>query len=333
MTDTKSVNAHLCRSVLAFARVLSCTTYRRISVAVFETTGWYVVEYDYSAERYFIRSEFQVDSTSVTNYSVDNVFDVNQSVYVVSSAYQQNETIVAFTSDGIVTRNIEGDYTLVTSNVSYRENLPFDTNTAPFTPVCFVKGTLIATAQGPVAIESLAIGDKVIGSTGPRTVKWIGWRNYHAVALRTPEQRTNCTPVRIRAGALADNLPSQDLRVSPWHHIYIDGVLVRAKDLINGKTVVQETQAQEFTYYHIELDQFDVVQAHGVYSESWADGGNRDFFQNVDVTALRPEDKMRRTAHRPGFKALRKPAEIAVIHERIAARADMLSAALDTLAA
>ncbi|MBS7546174.1 Hint domain-containing protein [Ancylobacter oerskovii] len=193
-------------------------------------------------------------------------------------------------------------------------------------PVCFVRGTLIETPEGPVAIETLKIGDKVIGRSGVREVKWIGWRDYGRAYLRTNEQKRAVAPVRVRAGAFADNVPSRDLLVSPWHHLFVSGKLVRANDLVNGMTIVQELNTPTVSYWHIELDQFDVVRAHGMFSEAWADGGNRDFFQNVDVTALRPEDRKRRKADRPGFEALRDEKRISVIREKVAARARKLAA-------
>ncbi|GAB4068997.1 Hint domain-containing protein [Ancylobacter sonchi] len=193
-------------------------------------------------------------------------------------------------------------------------------------PVCFTRGTLIDTPEGPVAVETLKAGDKVIGRSGLREVKWVGWRDYSPAWLRTPDQKLRICPVRIRAGALADNVPSSDLVVSPWHHLFVGGKLVRANDLVNGSTIVQELNTRSVSYWHVELDQFDVVRAHGVYSESWADGGNRDFFQNVDVTTLRPEDCQRRKADRPGFEALRDEKRIRPIREKIAARASKLAA-------
>jgi hypothetical protein len=194
--------------------------------------------------------------------------------------------------------------------------------TTPF-PVCFVKGTLITTSRGPVAIEDLIEGDTVQGSTGWRTVKWVGWRKYGANAFKTEESISRIAPVRIRAHAIADNVPSSDLLTSPWHHLFVDGKLVRAGDLINGTTITQETHVTEVSYYHVELDQFDVIMAHGIYSESWADGGNRNFFQNVDVTSLRPEDMKRRRASRPGFDhlVLRQGKALASIQDHVAQRA------------
>jgi hypothetical protein len=190
-------------------------------------------------------------------------------------------------------------------------------------PVCFVKGTLITTSRGPVTIEDLVEGNTVQGSTGWRTVKWVGWRKYSANAFKTDESISRIAPVRIRAHAIADNVPSSDLLTSPWHHLFVEGKLVRAGDLVNGTTITQETHVTEVSYYHVELDQFDVIMAHGIYSESWADGGNRNFFQNVDVTSLRPEDMKRRRASRPGFDhlVLRQGKELTAIKHRVAQRA------------
>ena len=188
-------------------------------------------------------------------------------------------------------------------------------------PVCFFAGTRIRTPQGEVAIENLQPGDAVYGASGVRQVKWLGWRKYNALMLGDAKNREAHLPIRIRAGALAHNLPDRDLLVSPWHHLYIDGVLVRAGRLVNGISILQDTQVRRIEYYHVELDQFDVVQAHGVYSESWADGGNRSYFQNADVTTLRPQDYVRRLASRPGFKVIRDAKTERLLQQRFAARA------------
>lgn len=154
-------------------------------------------------------------------------------------------------------------------------------------------------------IEALQQGEQVRCLSGWRKVQWIGWRNFGAAAFRTDNYRAAHCPVLIRRNAIADNVPNGDLIVSPWHHLYIDGLLVRAIDLLNGGSIFQDMEVREMSYYHLELDQFDVLLSSNVYSESWADGGNRDFFQNVDVTVLRPEDRIRHRAHRPGFTVIR----------------------------
>lgn len=240
---------------------------------------------------------------------------------------QLQTTIVDVFEDGYIVF-ADGGFVLFT-NTQYSEDTIITPETdagggTPGFPVCFTAGTLIDTLNGPVAIESLQIGDLVLGSSGYRPVKWIGWRHYLLRSPRfTEDQREAIVPVRVKAHALADNVPSRDLVLSPWHHLYIDNVLVKANQLVNGDTIVRESALSRVMYFHIELDQFDVVCAHNTYSESWADGGNRDFFENVDVTTLRPEDQTRRAATRPGFKVVgAKDPLLIAIQQRIAARAE-----------
>jgi len=194
-------------------------------------------------------------------------------------------------------------------------------------PVCFLRGTMVLTPTGEVAIEDLQPGDQVIGQSGVRTVKWVGFRK--TITARIPQQhRADHMPIRIMRDAIAQNVPSKDIVVSPGHHILFEGKLIRARDILNGKTIVQETHLRSYEYFHVELDQFDVISAHGLMSESWADGGNRDYFQNVDVTSLRAEDRERRKADRPGFDALRKEKDIAPLHAKLDRRADEILAAV-----
>lgn len=171
--------------------------------------------------------------------------------------------------------------------------------------VCFTRGTLIETPQGSVPIESLKEGDLVNTRSGPAPIKWIGKRSFKGISQWKGSARLQNYPVRIMKGAIGDGVPSTQLSVSPWHHLYVDNILVRAMDLVNGINVYQDSSIDEVHYLHIELEQFDVIEAHGMYSESWADGGNSDFFENVDVAALRPEERERRRASRPGFQVVR----------------------------
>jgi len=300
-------------------------------MATFTFSGYCRIEYD--GTQFVISRAFNPYPVSITNNTSSSVIRVTQSVDIDGPISDSTEVVEAITTYGIVTYNsVTEQYSLYTNDDSLEERSILDVTPTQY-PVCFVKGTLIDTIDGPVPIELLRVGDRVIGSKGLRTIKWIGWRHYHAVALQSAEQRVTSTPIRFLAGALADGLPCQDLRVSPWHHLYIDGVLVRANDLLNGVSIRQETDIESFSYYHLELDEFDVIRACGVYSESWADGGNRDFFQNVDVSLLRPQDKQRRRADRPGFAVLRRSADIAVIQTRLAARAELLFTQKDSIAA
>lgn len=170
---------------------------------------------------------------------------------------------------------------------------------------CFTRGTLIETPQGSVPIENLKEGDLVNTRSGPKPIKWIGKRSLKGMSQWKGSARLQNYPVRIMKGAIGDGVPARQLSVSPWHHLYIDNILVRAMDVVNDASVYQDASIAEVHYLHIELEQFDVIEAHGMYSESWADGGNRDFFENVDVASLRPEERERRRASRPGFQVVR----------------------------
>ncbi len=227
-------------------------------------------------------------------------------------------------SNGMILERSEKPY-YFSQNV-YEAGTVLTTNGDPY-PVCFAKGSQIVTHRGPIAIEDLLPGDSVQTQSGWGTVKWVGHRSYGPAALRTIDQKIAAAPVRIRADAIKPKVPSNDLLVSPWHHLMVEGHLVRANDLINGTTIVQETRLTSVDYYHVELEQFDVIMAHGIYSESWADGGNRSFFQNADVTALRPEDDKRRRASRPGFDhlVLRKGKKLEAIQKTVAKRAQLLA--------
>ncbi|MBV9784857.1 MAG: Hint domain-containing protein [Acidisphaera sp.] len=153
---------------------------------------------------------------------------------------------------------------------------------------CFCRGTLMRTERGEVPIEDLAIGDRVATYGGAfEPIRWIGRRSY---AGRFLAGKRHIMPVRIRAGALADNVPSRDLLVSPNHAMYLDGVLVPAGLLINGVSIVQEEAVESVEYIHIELAEHNVVWAEGAASETFIDDDSRAIFHNADDYASRYPD-------------------------------------------
>jgi Hint domain len=193
--------------------------------------------------------------------------------------------------------------------------------------VCFVAGTRIATQRGEIAVEELREDDLVLTVSGDlRPIRWIGERRLDLTTHRRPE---SLFPIRIRRGAFAENVPQRDLMVSPDHCLFVDGELIPAKLLVNGMTITQDKAVRAVHYYHIELDNHDVLLAEGLPAESYIDTGNRGFFANTDgPLTLHPEleiDPERVHWQDRLCAPLRlRSAEIEPAWQRLAARADSL---------
>lgn len=140
---------------------------------------------------------------------------------------------------------------------------------------CFVRGTCIDTPDGPRAVESLRAGDLVLTlDAGPQRIIWIG--------SDIAEGSGNDAPVLIREGALGNR---SDLYVSPQHRMLIcdpiselhsaePEVLVAAVHLLNGTTILR-APCEEVEYFHILLDQHQIIFAEGAPSESFFAGSDR----------------------------------------------------------
>jgi hypothetical protein len=151
---------------------------------------------------------------------------------------------------------------------------------------CFLRGTLIRTAVGQVPVEHLAPGDRiVVAEGGDVPAIWIGHRRVDAT--RHPD-RSAVWPIRIKAGTFAAGQPFRDLFLSPDHAVFVDGVLVPLKLLVNGASIVQIPRPR-VTYYHVELPEHAVILAEGLPVESYLDVGDRANFSDQDVVRLFPD--------------------------------------------
>jgi hypothetical protein len=142
---------------------------------------------------------------------------------------------------------------------------------------CFLRGTGILTDRGEIPVEALAIGDNVVTVSGAeRPIVWIGTGR----ARVTPAHRGAATPIFIRKGALADNVPHHDLYVTKGHSLFVDGVLIPAEFLVNHRSILWDDRAGQVEFYHIELATHDVLLADGAPAETYRDDGNRYLFGN-----------------------------------------------------
>lgn len=134
--------------------------------------------------------------------------------------------------------------------------------------VCFCDGTLIDTDRGPVPVESLQLGDRVVTrDNGTQPVTWIG----RTVAAAEGD----LAPIVITAGTLGND---RDLVVSPQHGILLNDwraelyfgqseVLVRAKNLLGHDGVYRRTGGS-VRYTHVLLDRHELVSSEGIWTES-----------------------------------------------------------------
>ncbi len=152
---------------------------------------------------------------------------------------------------------------------------------------CFAAGTPIATEDGAVAVELLAPGIRVrLADGGAAPVVWIGHR--HVDCERHPHPEA-VWPVVIAPDAFGLGRPARALLLSPDHAVFVDGVLIPIRYLLNGATVAQVPTAH-VAYYHVELPRHSVLLAEGLPVESYLDTGNRAAFANGGTAVLAHPD-------------------------------------------
>jgi len=154
------------------------------------------------------------------------------------------------------------------------ENIKWDAIWAPEIEgiTCFLKGTLIETNNGEIAIEDLSVGDLVRTlDDGFQPIRWIGSKKVPA--------KGKIAPILFRKGTLENH---SDLYVSPQHRMLLKGpqcellfgqidVLATAKSMINGSSICQ-VEGGEVEYFHMLFDTHEIVFAEGALSESFHPG-------------------------------------------------------------
>src|SRR6516164_1221156 len=117
---------------------------------------------------------------------------------------------------------------------------------------CFLRGTMVRTAEGDRKIENLAVGDllpTVFGGT--RAIQWIGRYQYRKSDPAKAWVRS-ILPIRIARSALGPDVPYSDLYVTETHVLLIDGVLVQAGNLVNDMTITRydARDLDELEFFH-----------------------------------------------------------------------------------
>ncbi|GHG25130.1 Hint domain-containing protein [Paracoccus aerius] len=161
-------------------------------------------------------------------------------------------------------------------NLNYNPNGTLPLDDAEVVP-CFLRGTMILTTDGLVAVEDLSVGTLVVTrDNATQPVRWVGHVALPAERLRA---QPNLRPIRIAPGALGANLPAQALLVSPQHRILVRSaiaqrmfgapeVLVAAKQLLPLEGIDIADDLETVEYFHILFDRHEIVFANGTETES-----------------------------------------------------------------
>ena len=212
---------------------------------------------------------------------IENEFEI--SLKLKNGVDDKEYRLVALSSDGkIVGYTFDGEWPPTGTRLEpiWKGTEDSDNNTLEkcgMQAPCFTRGTLIATPKGHVAIETLAEGDLVMTrDRGAQPIRWIGSAELDAQALHA---NPKMQPIRIRAGALGQGLPTQDLLVSPQHRVLLrsriaakmfgaDEVLVAAKQLLQIDGIDIADDVAEAEYFHFLFDRHEVVNSNGAATES-----------------------------------------------------------------
>jgi Ca2+-binding RTX toxin-like protein len=141
---------------------------------------------------------------------------------------------------------------------------------------CYRAGTRLLTDRGERPIEDLAAGDLVMTAHhGLRPIIWTGRRRVDCARHPDPAR---VWPVRVRAGAFAPDVPRRDLYLSPDHAVFVEGMLIPIRRLINDATILR-APVDHVVWHHVELAEHALLFAEGAAAESYLDTGNRAAFE------------------------------------------------------
>lgn len=160
---------------------------------------------------------------------------------------------------------------------------------APATPVfedafaAFARGTLIATAEGPVAVEDLVPGAMIETVTaGPQPLLWVGAMTvFPESASSTGGEGAGLT--RLATDALGFGRPQPDLVLGPRARILyrapacrdligVDTAFAPARAFVDGDGVIPLTPVSPVRVFHLCLEGQQVLRANGMEVESYHPG-------------------------------------------------------------
>ncbi len=235
-----------------------------------QSENWNMMSYGEEGDIYESSSLTVSGNTILYDQSVESPVAVVNDTSVTASITDND--VYGLTADQIAVgpADVSGTVFLATEPVL---------DTSPPFVACFLEGTRILTGDGERAVETLRPGDEIVtmeGDTAP--LRWLGVQTI----VRSRHDPVRTLPVRVRADALADGVPSRDLLLSPGHALLLGGIMVHASALLNGGSITAEVaMPPTFRYYHVELPRHALILAEGAAAESYLPAHETHPFDNA----------------------------------------------------
>lgn len=172
---------------------------------------------------------------------------------------------------------------------------------APATPFfqnafgAMAHGTVVATRQGPTAIEDLIPGTPVMTrDNGYQPVLWIG----STTPASTPASASASAPdspaislIRFTADSLGPARPGFDLvlgNAARLLHRHRDAglTLTPAAGFCDGEHVIQSHTHAPIQLFHLAFARHQIIRVNGIDIESFHPGPNADMHLGADLTAI-----------------------------------------------
>lgn len=158
------------------------------------------------------------------------------------------------------------------------------------------RGTIIATAEGPIAVEDLTPGTYVCTrDNGMQPLLWVGSMSIVPDNTGKPESTGKLS--RVTADSFGLGRPMPDLLLGPSARLFRrDAALIAAMGttaalapitaFIDGDTVLEITPVTAVRVYHLAFARHQIISANGLEIESYHPGGLHDMHLTGQMQAL-----------------------------------------------
>lgn len=175
----------------------------------------------------------------------------------------------------------------------------FDTVVAPAIPIIenacgsLVRGSLVATSSGPVAVEDLTPGMGIVTREhGVQPLRWIG---SYEITPRAAQMDKRIKLFRVTSDAFGLAKPSHDLVMAPGGHILttlaacqsmfgVPQAYAPIRAYEDGMSVIAVTPISPVSVFNICLDKQSTITANGVEVETFHPGSHSDAMLDDEMT-------------------------------------------------